>query len=42
MRSTEPPDTNARTAEVTAAHAVLEVEDEKQAPAFPELMVASR
>ena len=29
-------DTNARTAEVTAAHAVLEVEDLKRAPEFPE------
>ena len=29
-------DTNARTAEVTAAHAVLEVEDLKRAPAFPQ------
>ena len=31
-----PGDTNARTAEVTAPHAVLEVEDLKRAPAFPQ------
>ena len=32
----EPPDADPRTAEVTAAHAVLEVADLKRAPAFPD------
>ena len=35
-RNDDPPDATARTAVVTAAHAVLEVEDLKRAPAFPE------
>ena len=34
--TTDPPDTTARTAVVTAMHAVLEVKDEQRPPAFPE------
>ena len=34
--TTEPPDTTARSAVVTAAHAVLEVKDEQRPPEFPE------
>ena len=34
--TTEPPDTDARTADATAAHAVLEVEDLKRMPEFSE------
>ena len=34
--TTDPPDTEAREAEVTAMHAVLEVADEKRAPEFAE------
>ena len=34
--TTEPPDTDSRMAEATAAHAVLEVEDLKRPPEFPE------
>ena len=36
-----PGDTNARTAEVTAPHAVLEVEDLKRAPEFPQETASS-
>ena len=34
--TTEPPDTEARTADATAAHAVLEVKDEQRPPEFSE------
>ena len=34
--TTDPPDTTAREAVVTAAHAVLEVKDEQRPPVFPE------